>query len=170
MMERLWRYLEDEPKTIIRIAAYSLFWFFIAIFYAHVVAAKFFYSDQQLVGFQFIHWKWVLIFFYGAVLEEAAYRFMPFNLAYEWAKDYKKYLRIAIFIVLIFFSFILFGFLHKYRLINIFNQGVFGFNLGMVYLKLGGIRNKVTKPFLICTLFHWLFNVITTSMIYIKIS
>lgn len=169
-MERFWRYLENEPEKITRIITYFLFWFFIAFFYSYVIVDKFMFSEQQLVGFKLIHWKGALIFFYAALLEEAAFRFAPFSLVHEWAAEYKKYLKPAILAVLIFFSFMLFGFVHKYRLANIFNQGVLGLNLGMVYLKLGGIRNKVVKPLAACTLFHWLYNILTASTIYIKIS
>lgn len=165
-MERFWRYLENEPKKFFQMAKCFIFWFILCFLYTHFIILH----DRQFRSFYLVELARALPIAYAALLEETFFRAMPFYLIYVFTKKREKYFKPLIFTALILFSFVFFGFIHEFRAINILHQGVGGLILGIIYLKFGGMRGKVFKPFLVCVAYHWLWNVLVVSLIYVKIS
>lgn len=165
-MERFWRYLEDEPKTILAGIISFLYWFALCIAYEKLV----FYQGIGYVLVRMVPIKIALLLAYGALSEEAAYRAMPLIICLEIKKLRK---RTVIFLSWVVFSGFIFGLAHYFGLANfplwkaILGQGVGGLILGLVYMKFGGLMGKTGKPFLICSLFHWLYNIVTYCFIII---
>ena len=165
-MKYIWQYLESEPKTIFAGLRCFLFWFAACVLYMHFIVL----NNCRVIGFRPVNFWAILLFVYIALVEEAFNRAMPFFLVYIFTEEKKKYFKPFIIFALIFFSAALFGFLHQYHFINILYKGVGGLILGIVYLKFGGIRGKIIKPYLICAAVHWIYNILMTSLIYVKIS
>lgn len=163
-MKYFWRYLENEPQKFFQMARCFIFWFFFCFLYTHFVILH----NWWLVDFNFLEWTSVVFFVYVALLEETFYRVLPFFLIRIFTP--KKYFKPLIFFALILWSFMLFGFMHQFRAINILRQGVGGLVMGVVYLKFGGMSGEVFKPFLAASGFHWLWNVLILSLLYVKIS
>lgn len=159
-MKYFWRYLEDEPKTIFAGIKCFLYWFFLCVVYENLV---FYNQESGQIIIRIIPVKIALYLIYGAISEEAAFRAMPFILCLETKKQRKK---TAILLVWIIFSGLLFGLVHYFGVMPIsiakiiIGQGVGGLILGLIYLKFGGLAGKVRKPFLACSLFHWLYNIV----------
>lgn len=151
-MERLWRYLEDEPKTISAVLRCFSFYF---VFYACYIMMI---NGRQL-SFEPIGFRKILWYAYVALNEEAMYRAVPFYLLFVFLNKNPRWFKIMALIALMAVSFILFGALHD-SLMDIFYQGVGGLVLGIIYLKFGGAAGKLFKPFATVFTFHWLYNIL----------
>lgn len=165
-MKYLWRYLENEPKKFFQMARCFFFWFILCFLYAHFVILY----DRQFVEFYLLDFKKALLFIYVALFEETFFRVLPFLMVYVFTQGREKYFKPLSLVALVLWSFMFFGFLHSYRAVNILYQGVGGLVMGIVYLKFGGMRGKILKPFFATAFFHWLWNAIMFSLLYIKIS
>lgn len=166
-MKYFWRYVENEPQKFFSAVRCFFFWFILCFLYTHFIILH----DRQFRSFYLVELVRALPFAYAALLEETFFRAMPFYLIYVFTKKREKYFKPLIFSALILFSFMFFGFTHHWRVINILFEGIWGLTIGTIYLKFGGMKGKLIKPLLVCTLFHCLQNILMLSLSYsIKIS
>lgn len=94
--------------------------------------------------------------FLGAAWEELIFR-SPLLLAVFWWNRSGKILLAAAALSLVF------GLAHgSYH--HIFIQGVTGFCLSLLFLKCGGLNEKLNKPILICSSAHALLNIIIFAL------
>ncbi|MBU4421694.1 CPBP family glutamic-type intramembrane protease [Candidatus Parcubacteria bacterium] len=154
-MTALWHYLEKEKNGWKKILPFLFFWFIGLQVYLYFVL----YSIR-IINIKFIGFRMLFVLLCCSIVEEAAFRFTPFYLAHLF---FKKRLRQATFIGLIFISGILFGILHP-GVRRLWVQGVEGILFGMIYCKLGGIKGKILKPYSICILFHLCVNIFIISL------
>ena len=104
-----------------------------------------------------------LVVFGSAIWEELRYRLLPFVLARRWQSK-------TVLIIALFTSSAIFGWSHGNfsleRLPEVLHKGVPGLILGLVFLKCGGMNDKLVKPLICCSLVHFASNFITVSYFY----
>jgi membrane protease YdiL (CAAX protease family) len=157
-LEKILRWLDDEPKAWISILFYCLSFAALAFFVNIVVAIIF-----DLVGLQIPvntgrgepismgEFFFPIKLFYLAAVEEFIFRMVPMLLAVAlFPRSAKVFIFVAI-------SSVIFGYLHG-GWPNIFIQGVTGCFFSLIYLKCGGWYENHMKGFLASSFMHFCMN------------